>query len=205
MKKIKNKTMKLYRPYYILSGAIILAIAYAGYEYFSFKTSIIVIIAIIGVSNLFYAFSDPKGDLPESKFPPGYLFFKSLQQYNADSKQANEDWKSANRKILICPKCNIKEKMLNLFNKKNPQMMIYNEGKPRVRATDGLHIYPMICFNCKTMSEYASDINNQSGKAIEGIEYFKTKKISQKEKSEALNYAKSLNNKILIDKIKKLK
>ena len=63
----------------------------------------------------------------------------------------------------------------------------------------------MICFNCKTMSEYASDPNNQSGKAIEGIEYFKTKKISQKEKSEALNYAKSLNNKILIDKIKKLK
>ena len=95
--------------------------------------------------------------------------------------------------------------MFNLFNKKNPQMMVYNEGKPRVRATDGLHIYPMICFNCKTMSEYASDINNQSGKAIEGIEYFKTKKISQKEKSEALNYAKSLNNKILIDKIKKLK
>ena len=64
--------------------------------------------------------------------------------------------------------------------------------------------YPMICFNCKTMSEYASDIDSQSGKAIEGIEYFKTKKISQKEKSEALNYAKSLNNKILIDKIKKL-
>ena len=205
MKKIKNKTMKLYRPYYILSGAIILAIAYVGYEYFSFKTSIIVIIAIIGVSNLFYAFSDPKGDLPESKFPPGYLFFKSLQQYNADSKQADEDLKSANRKILICPKCKIKEKMFNLFNKKNPQMMFYNEGKPRVRATDGSHIYPMICFNCKTMSEYASDINNQSGKAIEGIEYFKTKKISQKEKSEALNYAKSLNNKILIDKIKKLK
>ena len=205
MKKIKNKTMKLYRPYYILSGAIILAIAYAGYEYFSFKTSIIVIIAIIGVSNLFYAFSDPKGDLPESKFPPGYLFFKSLQQYNADSKQADEDLKSANRKILICPKCKIKEKMFNLFNKKNPQMMIYNEGKPRVRASDGLHIYPMICFNCKTMSELSSDPNNQSGKAIEGIEYFKTKKISQKEKSEALNYAKSLNNKILIDKIKKLK
>ena len=205
MKKIKNKTMRLYRPYYILSGAIILAIAYAGYEYFSFKTSIIVIIAIIGVSNLFYAFSDPKGDLPESKFPPGHLFLKSLQQYNADSKQANEDLKSANKKILICPKCKIKEKMFNLYNKKNPQMMIYNEGKPRVRATDGLHIYPMICFNCKTMSEYASDPNNQSGKAIEGIEYFKTKKISQKEKSEALNYAKSLNNKILIDKIKKLK
>ena len=196
--------MKLYRPYYILYGIIILAIAYAGYEYFSFKTSIIVIIAIIGACNLLYAFSDPKGDLPKSKFPTGYLFFKSFQQFNADSKQANEDWKNANEKILICPKCKIKEKMFNLLNKKNPQMMIYNEGKPRVRATDGLHIYPMICFNCKTMSEYASDIDSQSGKAIEGIEYFKTKKISQKEKSEALNYAKSLNNKILIDKIKKL-
>ena len=196
--------MKLYRPFYILSGTIILAIAYAGYEYFSFKTSIIVIIAIIGASNIFYAFSDPKGDLPKSKFPPGYFFFKSLQQYNADSKQADEDLKSANKKILICPKCKVKEKMFNLLNKKNPQMMMYNEGKPRIRAADGLHIYPMICFNCKTMTELASDPNNLSGKAIEGIEYFKTKKISQKEKSEALNYAKSLNNKILIDKIKKL-
>ena len=104
--------MRLYRPYYILSGAIILAIAYAGYEYFSFKTSIIVIIAIIGVSNIFYAFSDPKGDLPESKFPPGHLFLKSLQQYNADSKQADEDFKSDPLKLEIWLNHLIKNKKL---------------------------------------------------------------------------------------------
>ena len=63
----------------------------------------------------------------------------------------------------------------------------------------------MICFNCRTFSEYASDVNNESGKAVEGKEYFKNKKISQKNKIEALNYAKSLNNEILIDKINKLK
>ena len=43
--------------------------------------------------------------------------------------------------------------------------MIYNEGKPKIRDSDGLHIYPMICFKCKTMTEWASDPENQSGKA----------------------------------------
>ena len=196
--------MRLHRPLYILSGIGILALAYAGYDYFNFNTTIIVIILFIGASNIYYAFSDPKEDMPESKFPPGYLFFKSFQQFNKDSKQAREDWKNANQKILCCPKCNIKEKMLNLFKKKDPQLMIYNEGKPRVRPSDGLHIYPMICFNCKTMTEYSSDIENHSGNAIEGIEYFKTKKVGKKEFNEALNYAKSINNNILIRKIKNL-
>jgi hypothetical protein len=196
--------MRLHRPLYILSGIGILALAYAGYDYFNFNTTIIVIILFIGASNIYYAFSDPKEDMPESKFPPGYLFFKSFQQFNKDSKQAREDWKNANQKILCCPKCNIKEKMLNLFKKKDPQLMIYNEGKHRVRPSDGLHIYPMICFNCKTMTEYSSDIENHSGNAIEGIEYFKTKKVGKKEFNEALNYAKSINNNILIRKIKNL-
>jgi hypothetical protein len=197
--------MHLYRPGYILSGIIFLIAAYASYEYFKFNTTVTVIIVFISISNLYYAFSDPKEDLPESKFPPGYLFFKSFQQFNKDSKQAREDWKNANQKILCCPKCNIKEKMLNLLKKNDPQLMIYNEGKPRVRSSDGLHIYPMICFNCITMTEYASDTENQSGNAVEGIEYFKTKKVGKKELNEALDYAKSINNETLIRKVKNLK
>jgi len=197
--------MRLHRPLYILSGIGILAIAYAGYDYFNFNTTITVIISFIGASNIYYAFSDPKEDLPESKFPPGYLFFKSFQQFNKDSKQAQEDCKNANQKILCCPKCNIKEKMLNLLKKKDPQLMTFNEGKPRVRSSDGLHIYPMICFNCKIMTEYASDIENQSGNAVDGIEYFKTKKVGKKELNEALDYAKSINNETLIRKVKNLK
>ena len=197
--------MHLYRPGYILSGIIFLIAAYASYEYFKFSTTVTVIIAFISISNLYYAFSNPKDDLPKNKFPPGHLFIKSLQQYNADSKQASIDWKQASENTIICPKCNTEEKLFDLLNKKNPKIMIYNEGKPRVRVADGLHIYPMICFNCRTFSEYASDVNNESGKAVEGKEYFKNKKISQKNKIEALNYAKSLNNEILIDKINKLK
>ena len=95
--------------------------------------------------------------------------------------------------------------MLNLLKKKDPPLMIYNEGKPRVRSSDGLHIYPLICFNCKTITEYASDTENQSGNAVEGIEYFKTKKVGKKELNEALDYAKSINNETLIRKVKNLK
>jgi len=73
--------MHLYRPGYILSGIIFLIAAYASYEYFKFSTTVTVIIVFISISNLYYAFSDPKEDLPESKFPPGYLFFKASKQF----------------------------------------------------------------------------------------------------------------------------
>ena len=55
------------------------------------------------------------------------------------------------------------------------------------------------------MTEYASDTENQSGNAVEGIEYFKTKKVGKKELNEALDYAKSINNETLIRKVKNLK
>ena len=98
----------------------------------------------------------------------------------------------------------IESETFNLTKRKSSQIMSYNEGSPRVRAKDGLHIYPMICFNCKTFSEYASDPYNASGNSINGIEYFKSIKLNKKHISEALKYAKSLNNKILIQKINKL-
>ena len=40
--------MKLHRPLYILSGIGIFALAYAGYDYFNFNTTITVIISFIG-------------------------------------------------------------------------------------------------------------------------------------------------------------
>jgi len=101
--------------------------------------------------------------------------------------------------VLLC------EKILNLANRKSSMLMIYNEGMPRVRVSDGQHIYPMICFRCKTITEFADDPDNFSGKAIEGVEYFKTKKITKKEKLQALKYAKMQNWKLFIDKLNKLK
>ena len=48
----------------------------------------------------------------------------------------------------------------------------------------------MICFKCKSLTEFAADPNNASGRALDGVEYFKTKKISEKNIMDALDYAK---------------
>ena len=40
---------------------------------------------------------------------------------------------------------------------------------------------------------------------MEGIEYFKTKKVGKKELNEALDYAKSINNETLMRKVQKSK
>ena len=137
--------------------------------------------------------------------PPGYFYTQAIKQYFKDSKQANEDFEYANKKVLICPKCNQSEKILNLNNRKSSMIMMYNQGMPRVRTSDGQHIYPMICFRCKTITEFANDDGNVSGKAIEGIEYFKTKKITKKEKLKALKEAKMQNLKFFVEKLNKLK
>jgi len=39
---------------------------------------------------------------------------------------------------------------------------------------------------------------------FKGVEYFKTRKINQKDKKEALSFAEESNNEILIKKIKKI-
>lgn len=104
---------------------------------------------------------------------------------------------------LMCPKCKIKEELFNMANREECTVMIYNEHNPRVRKEDGLHIFPMICFKCKTMTEFASDPTNESGKAIDGVEYFKTKKITQKDVYEARIYASENNYDILENKLSK--
>tara|TARA_B100001013_G_C24549931_1_gene418235 strand:+ start:242 stop:832 length:591 start_codon:yes stop_codon:yes gene_type:complete len=196
--------MKLYRPIYILSGIVILIISYYFFINYDLSNWLLVLIVFVGISNLIYAFSNPKNDLPESKFPPGYFFTQSIKQYNRDAKQDRENWKEANKKILICPQCNKPEKILNFPKRKNATLMIYNEGKPKIRSSDGLHIYPMICFKCKTVTEFAPDTENISGEAIEGFLYFNTKKITKKDKLQALKQAKMQNWNLLVEKINKL-
>jgi len=107
-------------------------------------------------------------------------------------------------KFIKCPKCKVREKMFNLVNRKNINLFIYNEGNPRIREADGLHIYPMICFKCSKVIEFAADPLKQSKNSTENIEYFKPKEISQKNKKEALKYAKLVKNEYLITKIKNL-
>ena len=102
---------------------------------------------------------------------------------------------------LECPNCRIEESLFNLNNRESATIMIFGEGKPKIRSKDGLHTYPLICFNCNTITEWGADPLNESGKAVKGVEYIKTKKISKKDKAEAIEYAKENNHNHLIYKL----
>jgi len=112
----------------------------------------------------------------------------------------NDD--SKNPKILMCPKCQILHEPFNLNN--NEESTLFTYQKVKVRISDGLHIYPLICFKCKNLTEYASDPLNYSGNSTCGFEYFKTKKISKENLNDALVFAKRDGCKIALKKLKHL-
>ena len=84
-------------------------------------------------------------------------------------------------KYLRCPKCKILEEFFKCNIREKSTLAIYNELNPRIRQSDGLHIYPMYCFICKSVTEWAMDPLNSSTKAFKGVEYFKTKKATNKD------------------------
>ena len=81
-------------------------------------------------------------------------------------------------KKLICKKCGHKETLENINLSINSKILIAQVS--RVREKDGLDIYPLYCLKCNHITEWAGDPHNISGKAIEGVEYFKTFKINKK-------------------------
>lgn len=83
-------------------------------------------------------------------------------------------------KNLICKKCGHKETLENINYSATSKILIAQV--PRVRKKDGLDIYPLYCLKCNFITEWAADPNNISGKAVEGVEYFKTFKINKKYK-----------------------
>ena len=111
----------------------------------------------------------------------------------------NDD--SKNPRLLMCPKCQIPNEMFNLNN--NKQATIFTYEKTRVRNSDGLVIYPLICFKCRTLTEWASDSMNISGNSTYGFEYFKTKKASKKNINDALDCAKKFGHMMAAKKLKK--
>ena len=136
-----------------------------------------------------------------------YLFFgfAGLSLYYGFFKNINEsNIQNTLMKTLTCPKCQIKEELFNLFNREDSTLFLYNQHNPRVRAEDGLHIFPIICFKCKQVTEFASDPMNESGKAIDGVEYFSQRKITKKDKNDAAEYAKQINS-CLLKKINSIK
>ena len=83
-------------------------------------------------------------------------------------------------KNLICKKCGHKETLENINYSATSKILIAQV--PRVRKKDGLDIYPLHCLKCNFITEWAADPNNISGKAVDGVEYFKTFKINKKYK-----------------------
>ena len=83
-------------------------------------------------------------------------------------------------KSPICKKCGHKETLENINYSATSKILIAQV--PRVRKKDGLDIYPLYCLKCNFITEWAADPNNISGKAVDGVEYFKTFKINKKYK-----------------------
>ena len=81
-------------------------------------------------------------------------------------------------KKLICKNCKYEETLEDINLSYNTKILIAQV--PRVREKDGLNIYPLHCLKCDYITEWASDPNNDSGKAVYGVEYFKTFKINKK-------------------------
>ena len=93
-------------------------------------------------------------------------------------------------KNLICKKCGHKETLENINCSATSKILIAQV--PRVRKKDGLDIYPLYCLKCNFITEWAADPNNISGKAVEGVEYFKTFKINKKYKEYFANIEDNL-------------
>jgi len=81
-------------------------------------------------------------------------------------------------KELICKNCNHSETLEKINGSAITKILI--APNPRQREKDGLDIYPLYCLKCNYITEWAADPNNNSGKAIGGVEYFKTFKINKK-------------------------
>ena len=104
-------------------------------------------------------------------------------------------------KTLMCPKCKIPEEVENMFNREACTLIIYNQARPETRPSDGLHIYPMICLKCKNVTEWASDPTNQTGKAVDGVEYIKTRKIEDTDIALAKMEARALKLDLCLKKL----
>ena len=83
-------------------------------------------------------------------------------------------------KELICKNCGHSETLEKINGSNVTKILI--APYPRERKKDGLHIYPLYCLKCRHITKWSSDPNNYSGKAINGIEYYKTFKITKKYK-----------------------
>jgi hypothetical protein len=108
---------------------------------------------------------------------------------------------------IMCTNCK-DEYPFEIFKTKS-DLPIYDFGITRVRDSDGLDIYGLICFNCNRITEWAVDHINESKNAIHGIEYFSNYALTSDLKSHELKTkitatAILLGHKNVEEKMKKL-
>tara|TARA_B100001057_G_C22403977_1_gene777003 strand:+ start:26 stop:352 length:327 start_codon:yes stop_codon:yes gene_type:complete len=93
---------------------------------------------------------------------------------------------------MICSNCNISENLENLNNREDAKL--YMAELPKTRSSDGLEIYPLICFECELVTDFAADPHNSSGNAKDGFEFFSSYKIDEDLKRKIADYALQNNN-----------
>ena len=84
-------------------------------------------------------------------------------------------------KELKCPNCKHKESLESLNIREDSKMFFcdlklkYDINREIVKNyRRDLDIYTLMCFACNHITNFAADPTNQSGKAIDGVEYFET-------------------------------
>ena len=84
-------------------------------------------------------------------------------------------------KELKCPNCKHKESLESLNIREDSKMFFcdlklkYDINREIVKNYKrDLDIYTLMCFACNHITNFAADPTNQSGKAINGVEYFET-------------------------------
>lgn len=87
---------------------------------------------------------------------------------------------------MICDNCSTSEDISNCNMREDSR--IYMAQIARVRS-DGLDIFPLVCFDCGMVTEFAFDPTNSSGNAIEGIEFFPSFELDDGLKEKILNHA----------------
>lgn len=111
---------------------------------------------------------------------------------------------SQNKNLLMCPKCKIGNQLYNLNNNHNSTIFIYRERGQTVKTNNESDLFYLICFKCKDIVEWAQDSNNISGSAKFGFQYFKTKEITKKDLSIAIQEAEQSCSVHSIDRLKKI-
>ena len=103
--------------------------------------------------------------------------------------------------LITCPYCGTTEDFADI-NVKDKSQIYTNDDF--YKNESGLQIYSFLCFQCRRVTDFAPDANNDSGLAEGGIEYFKTKLLNLDLLIAFYKNAKKHSNEIAIKKMEKL-